>query len=259
MWKTEFLITLIVFNLFFLAFAAAVIVYIKQYKSKKKENTMRLTAQFDEHQKELLSTQIEIQTQTMQYIGREIHDNIGQQLTLASLYMQQLARKNKTTPLGDNIANISIIINKSLTDLRTLSKNLTDDTIKSKNIVYLLKQECEKINSLQTCTVFFNCEHEKVELSYEVKTVLVRILQEFIQNSLKHADCKNIVVSLMANDKKIAFNLKDDGIGFNPKSKNFKGIGLKNTKKRIEILKGKFKLTSVVNLGTSFEIEIPLS
>ena len=53
------------------------------------------------HTKELLSTQIEMQTQTMQYIGREIHDNVGQKLTLASLYTQQLAYENKAPQIND--------------------------------------------------------------------------------------------------------------------------------------------------------------
>ena len=258
MWKTEFVITIIVFNLFFLAFIASIFFYIKQYKTKKKEYNMRLNSQLEEHQKEILTTQIEIQNQTMQYIGREIHDNIGQQLTLASLYMQQLSRKNKETKIGENIASISIIINKSLTDLRTLSKTLTDDSIKNNDIIYLLKTECEKTNTIDNCKVVFNSKHQKIDLTYEIKTVLVRVLQEFIQNSIKHADCTNIVISLSVKDSEILFVLKDNGLGFDTKNPDFKGIGLKNIKKRVEILKGNFDIQSTPNLGTSFLITIPI-
>ena len=58
MWKTEFIITLIVFNLFFIAFIVCIIIYIKQYITKKKEHIMHLNSQYEEHQKEILSTQI---------------------------------------------------------------------------------------------------------------------------------------------------------------------------------------------------------
>ena len=90
MGKTEIVITIVVFNLFFILFIVGIVVFIRQYKLKKKEHIGMLTSQTEAHQKELLATQIEIQQQTMQHIGREIHDNIGQKLTLASLYTQQL-------------------------------------------------------------------------------------------------------------------------------------------------------------------------
>ena len=95
MGKTETIITIFIFNIFFILFIVAVVVFIKQYKTKKKEHTAMLLFQKEQHQQELLFAQIEIQQQTMQHIGREIHDNIGQKLTLASLYTQQLAFENK--------------------------------------------------------------------------------------------------------------------------------------------------------------------
>ena len=113
MGKSQIIITIIVFNIFFIAFIIAIIAFVRQYRLKKKEHIMLLSTQQEEHQKELLSTQIEIQNQTMQYIGREIHDNIGQKLTLASLYTQQLAYENKAPQINENIENISAIINQS--------------------------------------------------------------------------------------------------------------------------------------------------
>ena len=257
MWKTEFIITLIVFNLFFIAFIVCIIIYIKQYITKKKEHIMHLNSQYEEHQKEILSTQIEIQNQTMQYIGREIHDNIGQQLTLASLYMQQLARKNKATPIGDTIVDINLIINKSLKDLRSLSKTLTDDSIKNNDIIYLLQQECNTISTINDIKIIFNTNKENADVSYEIKTVLVRILQEFIQNSIKHSACNTVTILLEVSNNEIVFKLKDDGLGFDTTDINFKGIGLKNIKKRIEIVKGTINIQSILNFGTSFIIKIP--
>ena len=110
---------------------------------------MILNDQHTEHQKEILSAQIEIQNQTMQHIGREIHDNIGQKLTLASLYTQQLAYENKAPQINENIENISAIINQSLSELRALSKSLTDDSISNSTIVELLQNECKIINELK--------------------------------------------------------------------------------------------------------------
>ncbi|MDG2433062.1 ATP-binding protein [Flavobacterium sp.] len=206
----------------------------------------------------MLSTQIEIQNQTMQHIGREIHDNIGQKLTLASLYAQQLAFENKAPHINGKIENISSIINDSLTELRQLSKSLTDDTINSLNIHDLIYKECFKVNTLKKCAVHFKTNSREIDLSYEIKVVLYRIIQEFIQNSIKYAKCKDVFVELNKIEGFVFLVLSDDGIGFDATCSSKNGIGLKNMEKRSEIINADFKLTSSNN-GTIVTLKIPFN
>ena len=100
MGETELLITIILYNLFFILFIISVLVYIKRYKERKNEYLKELQHTNEEHQKEILKTQLEIQQSTMAEIGRELHDNIGQKLTLASLYSQQLIFENKAPQIN---------------------------------------------------------------------------------------------------------------------------------------------------------------
>jgi len=257
MGKTEIIITIILFNLFFILFIVGIIIFIKQYKLKKKEHYATLQFQKEEHQKELLTNQIEIQNQTMQYIGREIHDNVGQKLTLASLYTQQLAFENKAPHIYENIENISKIINDSLSELRELSKSLTSDSIRENNLVELIFLECAGVNKTKKCKVEFDYEQNFTTLNYEQKSILLRICQEFIQNSLKYSNCKLIHIRLMSVYQSIQFELKDDGIGFDI-HQDSKGIGLENIKKRTILLNGTFELSSNLNQGTRLFITIPL-
>ncbi len=208
-----------------------------------------------EHQKELLSTQMEIQTQTMQHIGREIHDNIGQKLTLASLYIQQLLLQ-KTKSETNAVENINEIINNSLVELRLLSKSLTDNKIESETLVLLLQSECEKTDKLQKCTFSYNPAANQIPILYQTKSIVLRITQEFIQNSIKHANCEKINVCLHITNTNLSLFLEDDGKGFVYKNNN-KGIGLINIKKRTEIIGGKFELISS-DKGTKITLEIPL-
>lgn len=258
MGKSEIIVTIILFNLFFLLFIIGIITFIKQYKLKKKEHEIKLQNQYKEHQEELLTTQLEIQTQTMQYIGREIHDNIGQKLTLASLYTQQLAYENKAPQITENIDNISAIINDSLSELRQLSKSLTDDTIEQSTIAVLLENECKKINELKKCHVHF-LYIPKIEIqAYQSKSILLRITQEFLQNSIKHSSCKNITVLFKKENNSITLQLEDDGKGFDSTTNQSNGIGLYNMKKRAEMIGGKYTFKSVVGKGTKLTIEIPV-
>ena len=257
MGETNTIVIIIIFNLFFVLFIVAIITFIRQYKIKKKEHIHLLLHQNTEHQREILATQIEMQQQTMQHIGREIHDNIGQKLTLASLYTQQLAFENKAPQINENIENISNIINTSLSELRQLSKTLTDNSIETNSIFLLIQTECQQIKDFKKCAFNFNNQADQVQLSYQSKNVLLRIVQEFLQNSIKHSNCKLIEVSLSKFDTVLELILQDDGCGFDISKINNNGIGLSNMKKRTEIIGGIFLLESNKN-GTKITITIPL-
>jgi len=248
---------LILFNVIFLAFIGGIVIFIREYRIKKKAHLKEISTIDESHKKELLATQVEIQAETMQYIGQEIHDNIGQKLTLASLYAQQLIHENNVPNIHENIKGINDIINQSLKELRQLSKSLTDDSIKNSSISELISNECEKVNHLKKCNVqFFNTATIKLD-SYEVKSILYRITQEFLQNSIKHSNCKNILVSLGVIDNVIQLLLEDDGEGFDTQNVKSNGIGIENIKKRTKLIGGEFKFESQKNQGTKLTIEIP--
>ena len=200
---------------------------------------------------------MEIQTQTMKYIGREIHDNVGQKLTLSSLYLQQLLLENKTTKLNKNLNTINGIINESLNELRQLSKSLTDDHIKDHSIIELIEEECKRMRELKVFVITFNHESQIAPISYQIKSVLLRIVQEFLQNSMKHSKCKHVDIMLTNKNNEIHLSLKDNGIGFDIATIKTDGIGLKNMSKRIEMNNGLFNLVSTKK-GTQIDVKIPV-
>lgn len=255
MGKTELLITLILFNIFFVLFVAAVMVYIRKYRQRKKEYLNEIEVKNEIHKRELLATQLEIQQATMQQIGRELHDNIGQKLTLVSLYTQQLLYENKVPEVSERIDQVSQIINQSLQDLRSLSKTLTDDNISQKEIVTLIQEEVDNTNAFKKCLVDFKHNFQQLDLGFVHKNVLLRITQEFIQNSIKHSNCKNIFISLNTSETVLwELTLKDDGVGFNQSVVQSNGIGLTNMKNRAQIIGAGFSLESSEYSGTTLNI-----
>ncbi|MBT2161310.1 sensor histidine kinase [Zobellia barbeyronii] len=258
MGENSLIALIVLFNLIFIIFIGGIIIFIREYRVKKKLHIEQVETINTLHQKELLENKLEIQEQTMRYIGQEIHDNIGQKLTLASIYLQQLEHANKAPQINENITSINSIISQSLTELRQLSKSLTDDTILEQSISELLTNECKKVRDLKICKVKFDDDISCDINSYQVKSIVLRITQEFFQNSIKHANCKNIQLKLSANTEYVYLKLKDDGIGFSINEVANNGIGLKNMKKRTQILKGHFNLKSTLKLGTELNVEIPI-
>lgn len=257
MGKTELYLTIILFNIFFVLFLVAVMIYIRKYKQRKIEYLNEIQLKNEIHQKELLATQLEIQQATMQQIGRELHDNIGQKLTLASLYIQQLLYENKILEESERIDQVSQIINQSLQDLRSLSKTLTDDNINQKDIVTLVQEEVDNASVLKKCKIHFEHNFEYHDLDFVYKNVLLRITQEFIQNSIKHSKCKNIFIKLNTTEENLwELNINDDGIGFDIDKILSNGIGLTNMKNRTAIIGAEFNLESNKNRGTMIEIKL---
>ena len=194
----------------------------------------------------------------MQHIGREIHDNLGQKLTLATIYTHQLVLNGKSPELTSQLENISNIISESLTDLRKLSKTLIQ-SFENTNFIELLKTECEKINALKVCNVEFSSNIESILMPGNIGLFILRMLQEFMQNSLKHAACITITVVIEKNDNGLKLYAKDDGKGFdiNHIYNSAKGIGLKNIKKRAELIGASAELQSVEGSGTTLSLSLP--
>ncbi|TSE07991.1 sensor histidine kinase [Aquimarina algiphila] len=257
MWETPVIVTLILFNVIFIAFIGGIIIFIKQYRLKKRIHQQIIISKDEDHKQELLETQMEIQTHTMQYIGREIHDNVGQKLTLASLLAQQMLFNEDRYIKHDEIRKVNTIIDESLKELRLLSKSLTNDSIKINSLERLILSECKRVNDSGFCKMEFIVPKANYSLSYSKKSVVYRIFQEFIQNSLKHSKCSSIVVRLTNLTENFKLEIEDNGIGFNMERSDFKGIGIQNMRKRADLINGEIIFISVLNKGTKLTLIFP--
>lgn len=255
--NVELITFIIIVNIVLLIFIIGTVVFIIQYRKRKMEHNKEKAELNIVHEEEILHLQLETQQQTMQQIGREIHDSVGQKLTLASLYAQQLAYENKAPQITDKIENIGHIINDSLQELRQLSKSLTDNVIEENDLITLIELECSKIKALKQCDIRFETKLQAVDLNYKAKNILLRVIQEFIQNSIKHAGCNLISIKLSVEEQFLFIQLSDDGKGFDISEIKSTGIGLTNMSKRIKMLKGDYGLHSKRGMGTELKASIP--
>ena len=262
MGETEFKIFIVLATIILLVFINGIIIFIFQYRKRKvlfeKEKEM-INVQ---HAHKLLDTQLEIQEQTMRDIGREIHDNVGQRLTLASIYTNQLSYGNKYPEIKEQVASISNIINESLADLRSLSKSLTQANVDAGELAELIENECLRVNGTKACKATCSFNERGFVISTIAKTFVLRIAQEFIQNSLKHAECRNLHLSFTYNETGLTITASDDGIGFDRKTYELnpnKGIGLRNIQKRAELIGADIAIESAPGKGTVLSMFIPLN
>ena len=258
MGKTEIIIFVVIINLVLIIFISSILFFVFQQRKKKLLFLKEKDEMEKQHHLEILSTQLETQRQTMQFIGEEIHDSVAQKLTLASIYAQQLEFENQYDLVAEKIIPVNRIINNSIFELRQLSKNLTDAKLQYEDLASLIGHECEMINATGVCTA--KLEIEKIpDLNIPMKSSLLRIVQEFLQNSLKHSGCKQILVKVTCLQEQLMVFMCDDGKGFILAEAAHTGIGLDNIRRRIQHLRGKYDLKSEPGKGTSLELVIPLS
>ena len=255
MGKAEITIFIVLVNVILLILITGIVIFVFQYRKRKMLYEKEKAATEKQHKLDLLNNQLRVQQQTMQFIGSEIHDSVAQKLTLASIYSQKLEFENKHPGILDSIGKISSIINDSLSELRELAKTLTNSDIQYTGFDELLRTEQRQVNDAGICKVQLQGDFRR-EMSITVKSFLLRVIQEFIQNSLKHSGCNTINITVADLPQGLSVVVSDNGGGFDIDQVQSNGIGLGNMKRRIHLIGGTFNLQSGKERGTVLELFI---
>lgn len=198
------------------------------------------------YEREIAETQIEIREETLRNISWELHDNIGQLLTLAKIQMQHAS--------PENIGEIADTIAKSLTEIRALSKSINPDFINAIKLKEAIELELGRFNRLNYIESSFKVEGEEREINQKHGIIIFRILQEFFSNTIKHSKATKLEVFLSYQEDTIQIEAKDNGVGFEMKKVRLKGIGLQNIKARAKLINAEAKFKSEPQKGTSLII-----
>lgn len=241
-----FTVVLLVLGIFFVLF------YLL-FQKKQKANQLKLA----ELNEQLLTTQIEIQEQILENISQEIHDNIGQVLSLAKLNLAtiQIADDDFTKT---KIVDTKELVSKALVDLRDLARSMHGEKITEIGLQKAVENELKLLKNTGKFQTHFTAEGEPFDLAPQTQIILFRIIQEALHNEIKHSKAANIYINFKYNPADFIVLVHDDGIGFDTEKLNAanSGIGLKSMKKRAAMIGGTFSITSVAQKGTTINIKL---
>lgn len=254
-------------GILFFAFAGAVLLcvlfgfifyFIYTYKRKQKENLIEqstLKMQFD---KELLSTQLEIQEQTLKNISQEIHDNIGQALSLAKLNLNTIPLITDETA-QQKIINTKELVSKAIVDLRDLSRSLDTDYVQEMGLQRAIEYELEMIRKTGIAQIEMNSEGSPFRLDKQKELILFRIVQEVLNNIVKHAKAGKINVRTVYQADNFQLTISDDGQGvdltpLNENNHSGFGLGIRNMHNRAKLIGAEFNMSSTLGTGTIVKI-----
>ena len=228
------------------------------YKYQQKQNSYfkNLAELKITHENDLLQSKLEIQEQTFANISREIHDNIGQKLTLAKLYLNTLK-----IPDGSGIAlqirDSITMIGEAINDLSDISRSMSSEIILNNGFIKALESEVTQLNKPGVYKITLVVTGDTIFLDANKELVLFRITQEALNNIVKHADATEIWIRVHYRADSLTLNVTDNGKGI-ADLKDKSGNGIINMTKRAKMLNGAFEIESQQGRGTTLKIEIPI-
>jgi len=223
--------------------------------ARQRQNKLYVqTKAVEELEKQLLKVQLEVQEATLGAIGKELHDNVGQLLSSSKMLLGVAARN----PGGAEgpLKNADEMIGKAIVAIRSLSKMFDSEWLKQFSLIENLQTEIKRLNENNILAIHFNAP-TSVTIRPEDQVILFRIIQEAIQNVLKHAEAKNIYLFIAHYRDLLLVTVADDGKGFDTKNVQTSGMGLKNIQARAKMINGEARWSSL-DPGTELSIKIIL-
>jgi two-component system NarL family sensor kinase len=233
------------------------------YQRKQHRQEKQLAFLKDQYDRELLQSQLEIQESTLKTIAQELHDNIGQVLSVVKLSLSILPI-GKTDPAYESVQNCYAMLNKVIYDMADLTKSLHTDRIAQIGIVEAIRFELDNIRKSGLLKVDFSVSGDEQPVDEQKGIFLFRMFQEMLNNILKHAEATYVIVSIIYTiDNTFVLKVQDNGIGFNAEKKQAQvssssGLGLKSLKNRAQLIGADVSIQSEPGKGTLIMIELLL-
>ena len=203
---------------------------------------------------------IDAQETERRILANELHDEIGQSLTVQKMALEALYLQSKDPTLCARIDTICEINDRVLNQVRPLSLNLRPPQLDDLGLVAAIRWNVSQQSSVTDCVSHFSARREIPDkLPESIAIACYRIVQEALNNALKHSEANNVWVSLQAIAGRLQISVRDDGKGFAPKNHNYlKSIGVAGMTERAQMIGGTLTVVSQPGMGCTITADIPL-
>jgi two-component system, NarL family, sensor kinase len=229
-----------------------IVIAIVRYQNRLKKHQ----AEIIEFKQEALKAELEIKEQTMNDISYEIHNNLGQILSLVKLNLATMIQQQDFQKLTFSYE----LVGQAIEDLRNLSKLLSSDYIARLDFIQEVNTRVENCQKSGLSAQLSILGVEK-PLQIGQKYIVLRMIQEILNNSIKHSQADEIKLLIYYKTDYLYITIQDNGIGFDTSThhqpKN-NGLGLQSLSQRAKSLGGNISIESQLQKGTTVELSIPL-
>lgn len=250
----------VLFTVLLLAVAIGIIMLVLIYQKKQLLHLNEKEQMKARYEKEILESKLEIQEQTMKHISQEVHDNIGQVLSVVKLNLNLIDCSEPKPIVEERIADTEQLVGKVIQDLRNLSRSLDGNNIASKGLLKAIEFEFEMLNKTGVYVTLLTIDGEPYNLPEQKELILFRIFQETINNVMKHAKAAVVEVLIRFQKEEFFLSIHDNGQGFNATTTDAsRGLGLRNMANRSQLIGASYHIESKPGEGTTVSVTLPIA
>ena len=229
-----------------------------QYHKRQLHHANELHRVKQAYDQALMQSQLEIQEQTFKVIAQEIHDNIGQMLSLAKLNLNTLNLEHKEKAQV-KVGDAKELVGKAIQDLRDLSRTLNTDHIAALGLVRAIDHELQLLQKSGVVQTDMEVTGKVVKADPQKELILFRIVQEAIHNVIKHAQASSVAVRAAYEGSRLQLSIADNGVGFDGGDGRANGSGLTNMRSRSKVIGAELHIDSLPGKGTNITIQLPIN
>ena len=210
--------------------------------------------------RELTSHLQEVREEERRHIAREIHDELGQQLTVIKMDVSWIRKRTDVTnsAMLDKIKQLTQMLDETVNTVRKISSRLRPSLLDDLGLVAAMEWYLNDFKQRAGIDIIFNLPKYELELTDSINTCLFRILQESLTNVARHAGAKLVTVTLKEDVERITLTIKDDGKGYDADNSSGKRtLGITGMKERTAMIGGKYIINGNPGEGTIVSIEVP--
>ena len=214
-----------------------------------------------ESEKKILNAIIQTEEIERQRFAKDLHDGLGPLLSTVKLSVSTLAEMDQDKSRKEILRNTDYLINEAIKSLREISNNLSPHMLKNIGLASAVKNFTTRIVGPKIPNIIFESNLFGKRFNEEIEVILYRVVCELINNTIKHANAKNIEMHLNNQDNTILLTYSDDGIGFNVSEAmhgNSMGTGYSNMMSRLRSIKGNIEVESQHNEGIKAIVRVYL-
>jgi signal transduction histidine kinase len=243
---------------------AVIVLFVIYYQKRMLQKKVEMHNMEVGYQKGLLKASLHSQEKERRRIARDLHDEVGAMLAATKLSLNMMLRKLASNSPETKVGlETKDMIDETINNVRRISKDLLPATLEEFGLEDAIREIASMANQPEMMEVVFNYEGNKKELDKEKALSVYRVVQELLNNAIKHSEASRIDISMYYDTDLMNLIVKDNGVGFsvdNAQNNSMvnKGIGLKNIESRLSTINGMIEYISVPDNGTEARIKLKL-
>ncbi|WP_319591177.1 sensor histidine kinase [uncultured Draconibacterium sp.] len=248
--NSEILLVYLIGTIAMLLLAGGIFFFFIAYQKRLLQKQLELNRVVQNQQEEIIKNTIQSQENERKRIARDLHDEVGAMLSVVKLNVARIEKKTEEKKAKGLAAETKSYLDDVILQVRRISRSLLPPSLEKLGLYFALEELASWVNKADQLTIACWKSGEQFRFDSNQELAVFRIVQELVNNAIKHAEASQISIDVRFENQHVALVVGDDGKGFLPVEKVQTGLGLRNLESRSEMAKAKFKIKSAPGKGT---------